>query len=87
MFKGEAASDAHRLRMDAGGWLSLIEAAVRARLPDVEISRPDVDMLTLALGTRGTVLQATGGTVIIAPSFAVGGTLGSWLANRCNISR
>jgi hypothetical protein len=68
--------------MDAGEWLGLIAGAVRAHLSEVEISRPDDDMLTLALGTRGVVLRAVGATVILAPSFAAGGTIGSRLADR-----
>jgi hypothetical protein len=68
--------------MKAVEWLGLTEDAVRARLPEVEISRPDDDMLTLALGTRGVVLHATGNVVILAPSFAAGGTIGSRLKDR-----
>jgi len=65
--------------MKAAEWLGLVEDAVRAHLPDGEVSRPDDDMLTIAVGTRGVVLHATGNTVILAPSFAAGGTIGSRL--------
>jgi hypothetical protein len=63
-------------------WLRAVEATVRESLPDVVSSWPDDDMLTLALGTRAVVLQVMGNTVIFAPSFAAGGTIGSRLADR-----
>jgi hypothetical protein len=68
--------------MKAREWLGLTEGAVHARLPEVEISRPDDDMLTLALGTRGVVLHDSGGVALLAPSFAAGGTIGSRLKDR-----
>jgi hypothetical protein len=81
-YKGQGMCFAHALNVEASEWLSLTERAVRARLPDVEISRPEAHMLTFALGTRGVVLQAQGDAVIVAPSFAVGGTIGSRLRDR-----
>lgn len=63
-------------------WLGLVEGVVRAQLPLADVSRPDDDMLTIALGNRGVVLHATGNTVILAPSFAAGGTIGSRLKDR-----
>lgn len=68
--------------MDAAEWLRLVEDAVHASLPNVEISRPDDDMLTLALGARGVVLQVSGNVALLAPSFAAGGTIGSRLQDR-----
>lgn len=68
--------------MDTAEWLGLVEGAVRTRLPDVDISRPDDDMLTLALGVRGVVLHATGKTIILAPTFAAGGKIASRLTDR-----
>jgi len=68
--------------MDTSEWLGLVEDAVRASLPDAEVSRPDDDMLTLALGVRGVVLHATGKTIILAPNFAAGGKIASRLADR-----
>jgi hypothetical protein len=68
--------------MQPNPWLRDVERVVCATLPNVEISRPDDGMLTLALGTRAVVLQVAGDTVIFAPSFAAGGTIGSRLADR-----
>lgn len=68
--------------MDAPAWLSLIRDAVCAALHDVEISRPEDDLLTLSLGTRSVVIHVVGDVAILAPSFAAGGTIGSRLENR-----
>lgn len=68
--------------MDAAAWLSLIDDAVRAALPNVEISRPDYDLLTFSLGTRSVVLHVVDDIGILAPSFAAGGTIGSRLQDR-----
>jgi len=50
---------------------------VRATLPDVQISRPDEDLLTVNLGTRTIVVHVVDDVAILAPSFAAGGTIGS----------
>ena len=68
--------------MKAVEWLGLVEGLVRTHLRYVDASRPDDDMLTVALGDRGVVLHVTGNTITLAPSFAAGGTIGSRLKDR-----
>jgi hypothetical protein len=80
--KGQRLGGEQSSGMQADEWLRLVEGVVRTQMPDVDVSRPDDDMLTLALGTRGVVLHATGNTIILAPSFAAGGTIGSRLKDR-----
>jgi hypothetical protein len=65
--------------MDSATWLGLIEGAVHAALPHVDVSRSDDDLLTLSLGTRSAVVHVVDDVAILAPSFAAGGTIGSRL--------
>jgi hypothetical protein len=68
--------------MDANAWLEAVEHAVFEQMEDSEVSRADDDTLTLALGTRGVVLHTARGIVLLAPSFAAGGTIASRLESR-----
>jgi len=53
-----------------------------ARLDEVAVSHPDSETLGLSIGLRTVVIHTDDGQAWLAPSFAVGGTLGSRLQDR-----
>lgn len=68
--------------MDNEAWLDEVSRRMRTQLADVEVSRPDGATVSISRGLRTVVFHATGTRVLLAPSFAAGGTFGSRLQAR-----
>jgi hypothetical protein len=68
--------------MTGTDWLRLVEAAVQARIPDVEVTRADEATMSVSRGLRVVVAHVVGDVAIIAPSFAAGGSIASRLESR-----
>jgi hypothetical protein len=68
--------------MRSSEWLREVQTRVRLALPDVETSQADDETIGITRGLRTIVLHAAGEQVLLAPSFAAGGTIGSRLQDR-----
>ena len=68
--------------MEALPWLDALATRVGDLRPDITMSRPEEQTLTLALGVRGVLVHTSGGGAFVTGSIAAGNTIASRIGKR-----